>query len=70
MLVLINNAAAAAKVKVSLKGFANREPLRFEGEQSTRQAFWAKLPPAVAEPAAGLALELPARSVTTLSARL
>jgi O-glycosyl hydrolase len=70
VLVLINNARAAAQLKVSLKGFGNRERLTFKGEQSTAKSFWAEIGPFQSESPAGLALSLPAESVTTISAGL
>lgn len=70
VLVLLNNAAGTAQVKVSLKGFGNKGVLKFEGEQSTAHAFWAKLPSFDGDAADRLHINIPARSVTSLSARL
>ena len=69
VLVLINNEPGAVRAKADLKGLGDKNALRFEGEQSTRAAFWAKIKPFDADSADSASIELPAQSVTTISAR-
>ncbi len=62
-LVLINNAAGARRVSVSVKGLSLRGPLR--GEQSSATVRWQPLPPNVSAPSE-IELILPPQCVTSV----